>query len=164
MKKELYVMLLITSFIIGSCGNETTKDTDQNTSTTSAALNDLGKTLIVPYSVELNDSTQLFEIKKNPDADMFNLEPVDMVDAINFKYPQIKLEWLKQEGKRAFVKIEDARYLTRESGTEGAMAYLAEVTFSLTEFKGIEEVDIAFQEGDHARPGLYTRENFKNFN
>ena len=42
---------------------------------------------------------------------MFNLEPVDMVDAINFKYPQIKLEWLKQEGKRAFVKIEDANTL-----------------------------------------------------
>ena len=157
-------MLLITSFIIGSCGNETTKDTDQNTSTTSAALNDLGKTLIVPYSVELNDSTQLFEIKKNPDADMFNLEPVDMVDAINFKYPQIKLEWIKQEGNKAFIKIADASYLTSNSGTEGANAYLAEVTFSLTEFKGIEEVDIAFQEGDHARPGLYTRENFKNFN
>ncbi len=164
MKKELYVVLLITSFIIGSCSTDTTKDTEQNTSTTSAALEDLGKTLIVPWNVELNDSTQLMEIKKNPEANMFNLEPVDMVDAINFKYPQIKLEWLKQEGKRAFVKIEDARYLTRESGTEGAMAYLAEVTFSFTEFKGIEEVDFAFQEGDHARPGLYTRENFKNFN
>ena len=164
MKKEHYLVLLIPIIMIGSCVTDSTKVADQNNSTKSAALNDLGKTLIVPSSVELNDSTQLMEIKKNPEANMFNLEPVDMVDAINFKYPQIKLEWLKQEGKRAFVKIEDARYLTRESGTEGAMAYLAEVTFSLTEFKGIDEVDFAFQEGDHARPGLYTRENFKNFN
>ena len=133
MKKEQYLVLLIIIFMIESCVTDSAKVTDKNTSTKSAALKDLGKTLIVPWSVELNDSTQLMEIIKNPDADMFNLEPVDMVDAINFKYPQIKLEWLKQEGKRAFVKIEDARYLTRESGTEGAMAYLAEVTFSLTE-------------------------------
>jgi hypothetical protein len=44
------------------------------------------------------------------------------------------------------------------------MAYLAEATFSLTEFKEIEEVEFIFQEGDHAQPGIYTRERFNNFN
>ena len=162
MKKELYLVLLIPIFIIGSCVNDSTKVTDKNTSTKSAALKDLDKTLIVPWSVELNDSTHLMEIIKNPDADMFNLEPVDMVDAINFKYPQIKLEWIKQEGNKAFIKIADASYLTSSSGTEGANAYMAEVTFSLTEFQEINEVNFNFTEGDHARPGTYTREDFKN--
>jgi len=162
MKKEHYVVLLITSFMIGSCVTDSAKVTDQDTITKSAALNDLSKTLIVPYSVELNDSTQLMEIKKNPDADIFNLEPLDMVDALNFKYPQIKLEWIKQEGNKVFIKIADASYLTSSSGTEGANAYMAEVTFSLTELQGINEVNFNFTEGDHARPGTYTREDFKN--
>lgn len=164
MKKSIFFFVGIGFCILSACTSDTSKLEEEEMAKESAALSDLGKTLVVPWNVELNDSTKLMEIRKNPEASMFNLEPVDMVDAINFKYPQIKLEWLKREGKRAFVKIEDARYLTSESGTEGAMAYLAEVTFSLTEFKGIEEVDFAFQEGDHARPGLYTREDFKNFN
>ena len=150
--------------MFGSCRTDSTNDTDENEGTKSAALADLGKTLVVPWVVEYNDSTQMMEIKKSPDADMTNLGPADIVDAINYKYPQIKLEWVKQEGDKAFVKIADAQYLTRGSGTEGAKAYLAEVTFSLTELKGINEVNFNFTEGDHARPGNYTREDFKNFN
>jgi|UniRef100_UPI004049B3A3 hypothetical protein len=162
MKKEHYLVLLIIVFMIGSCRTDSTKVSDENTSTKSAALEDLSKTLVVPWSVELNDSTQLMEIIKNPDADMTNLGPNDIIDAINFKYPQIKLEWIKQEGNKAFIKIGDASYLTSSSGTEGANAYMAEVTFSLTELKGINEVNFNFTDGDHARPGTYKREDFKN--
>ena len=164
MKKEHYLVLLIPIIMIGSCVTDSTKVADQNNSTKSAALNDLGKTLIVPWSVELNDSTQLMEIKKNPDADMTNLGPNDIIDAINYKYPQIKLEWIKQEGNKVFIKIADASYLTSSSGTEGANAYMAEVTFSLTELQGINEVNFNFTDGDHARPGTYTRKDFKNLN
>jgi hypothetical protein len=164
MKKELFFTLVITILMIVSCRTDSTKVTDENADAKSEALADLGKTLVVPWSVELNDSTQMMEIRKNPDADMTNLGPTDIIDAINYKYPQIRLEWVKQEGTKAFVKIEDASYLTSESGTEGANAYMAEVTFSLTELQGINEVNFDFAEGDHARPGAYTREDFKNFN
>jgi len=150
--------------MIGSCRTDSPKVSDENADAKSAALADLGKTLVVPWTVELNDSTQMMEIKKNPDADMKNLGPNDIIDAINYKYPQIKLEWVKQEGNKAFVKIADASYLTSGSGTEGANAYMAEVTFSLTELKGITVVNFNFTEGDHARPGDYKREDFKDFN
>lgn len=164
MKKRVLFLFWIGIITISSCTSDNSKLNEEEMAKESAALSDLGKTLVVPWNVELNDSTQMMEIKKNKEASMFNLTPSDMVDAINLKYPQIKLEWIKQEGKRAIVKIEDANYLTRESGTEGATAYLAEATFSLTEFNGIEEVEFVFQEGDHAHPGVYTREKFKNFN
>lgn len=163
MKRELYIAF-ITLFIIVSCQSDTSKDTDENTTEETAASVDEGKTLVVPWTIELNESTQLMEIRKNPAADMTNLGHLDIVDALNYKYPQIKLEWVKQEGTRAFVKVEDALFLTQQSGTEGARAYLAELTFSLTELKGISEVDISFKEGDHARPGLYSRQDFKGFN
>ena len=163
MKRELYI-LIIALIMIVSCQSDSSKNTDENAATKEAAIADLNKTLVVPWSVELNDSTQMMEIKKNPAADMSNLTYLDIVDAINYKYPHITLEWVKQEGGKAFVKIADASYLTQQSGTEGARAYLAEVTFSLTELKGIKEVDFSFKEGDHARPGVYRRENFKGFN
>lgn len=163
MKRELYIAC-IALFTIVSCQSETSKNTDENSAAAETAVADLNKTLVVPWSAELNDSTHMMEIRKNPAADMTNLGPLDIVDAVNYKYPQIRLEWVKQEGSKAFVKITDASYLTQQSGTEGARAYLAEVTFSLTELKGISEVDFSFKEGDHARPGVYSREDFKGFN
>jgi hypothetical protein len=106
----------------------------------------------------------MMEIKRNPAANMTNLNYLDLIDALNYKYPQIKLEWIKQEGDIIFLKIEEADYLTRESGTVGARAYLAELTFTLTELEGISKVNLSFKEGDHARPGVYVREDFKGFN
>ena len=46
-------------------------------------------------------------------------------------------------------------------GCEGDQAYLAEVTHSLTELKGIEVVEFSFEDGDNAQPGVYTRADFK---
>ena len=126
----------------------------------SAAKADQGKTLVVPWEASLNDSTRMMEINRNPAANMTNLNYLDLIDALNYKYPQIKLEWIKQEGDIIFLKIEEADYLTRESGTLGARAYLAELTFSLTELKGISKVNLSFKEGDHARPGVYERVDF----
>ena len=161
MKRELYIAITAL-FLIASCQSEPGK-TDADKSTISARPY-LEKTLVVPWIIELNDSTKLMEIKKNPAADLSNLGPQDMVDALNLKYPQIKLEWIKQEGNKAFVKIADATFLTQQSGTEGAQAYLAEATFSLTELKDIHAVEFSFKEGDHAQPGVYSRDDFKGFN
>lgn len=162
MNKNLSI-LVVAVILMASCRIDPKKGSE-NPAADSAALADLSKTLVVPWIVELNDSTQMMEIKKNPAANLTNLTELDIIDALNLKYPQIKLEWVKKEGSKAFVKIEDASFLTMQSGTEGARAYLAEVTFSLTEIKGITEVNFSFKEGDHARPGDYSREDFKGFN
>lgn len=163
MKAKLCIGM-ITLILMGSCQSDSSKKSSEEMAADSAALADQGKTLVLPWEASLNDSTELMEIKRNPAADMTNLSELDMVDAINYKYPQIKLEWVKQEGGKAFVRIQEADFLTRESGTFGARAYLAEVTFALTELKGITAVDFDFKEGDHARPGVYKREDFKGFN
>jgi len=163
MKRILY-LAFISLLITASCQSDSSKKSQEQMAADSAALADQNKTLVVPWEATLNDSTKMMEIKRNPAANMTNLSNLDIVDALNYKYPQIKLEWIKQEGNKAFVRIQDADYLTRESGTEGARAYLAEVTFSLTELEGISEVDFSFKEGDHARPGVYKREDFKGFN
>lgn len=63
----------------------------------------------------------------------------------------------------AHVEIISAEYLTQRMGTSGAQNYLAAATYSLTETPGVQKVDFIFPEGDHAAPGLYTRESFRDY-
>jgi len=63
----------------------------------------------------------------------------------------------------AHVEIISAEYLTQRMGTSGAQNYLAAATYSLTEANGVRGVDFIFPEGDHAAPGVYNRESFKDY-
>lgn len=115
-----------------------------------------------PYSVELDTKTQQLKIVRGT-QDLKGIMAEDMILVLNKKYPgiQLKLEALNTD--TLSVTIDDARALTQEMGSTGAEAYLAEVTFALTELVGIKAVKFDFEEGDHASPGVYTRENFEMF-
>lgn len=75
--------------------------------------------------------------------------------------PKVKL--LNVKNHTAFVEVINAEYLTQRMGSSGAQAYLAAVTFTLTENPQIKKVNFIFEEGDHAMPGTYTRQDFKNY-
>ena len=162
------VLSLLVSIIFASCQNE--KPVEQKSSDSeleqpaAVTSNETEKTLDVPWIAVFNDSTQLLEIKKNPVANPDNLNEQDIIDALNLKYPQVKIEAVSREGKKAIVKIANSVYLTQEMGSAGARAFLAEATYSLTEINGIEAVDFRFEPGDHAMPGILTRRSFENFN
>ena len=79
-------------------------------------------------------------------------------DSIKTEFPQINLQ--KIERQTANIEIANDQYLTQNMGSDGAQDYLAEVTFTLTENPGIKAVNFVFNVGDHAMPGLYTRESF----
>lgn len=167
MKSFLLSLLAILAF--SSCQNERSS-TQQSTEpdTTAAAPNagttESAKTLDVPWIAVFNDSTSLLEMKKNPVAKPGNLTEQDIIDALNLKYPQVRIDSLAIEGNKAIVRIENSTYLTQEMGTAGARSYLAEATYSLTEVDNITAVDFRFKAGDHAMPGILTRRSFENFN
>jgi hypothetical protein len=75
--------------------------------------------------------------------------------------PKVKLLTVKDQ--IASVEVINAEYLTQKMGSSGAQAYLASVTFTLTEDPQIKKVKFIFEEGDHAMPGIYTRQDFKNY-
>lgn len=75
--------------------------------------------------------------------------------------PKVKLLTVKNQ--IASVEVINAEYLTQRMGSSGAQAYLASVTFTLTEDPQIKKVKFIFEEGDHAMPGIYTRQDFKNY-
>jgi hypothetical protein len=72
--------------------------------------------------------------------------------------PAIKLRSI-EEGT-ANVEIINSELLTQRMGTLGAQEFLATTTFTLTEHGGIHAVRFVFEPGDHAMPGVYTRESF----
>jgi len=75
--------------------------------------------------------------------------------------PKVKL--LNVKDHTAFLEVINAEYLTQRMGSSGAQAYLGSITFTLTENPQIKKVSFLFEEGDHAMPGTYTREDFKNY-
>ncbi|WP_026896727.1 hypothetical protein [Daejeonella oryzae] len=164
MKNSLIILVLLAAF--SSCQSdrkENSKTADTTSLNSNIPKNEV-KQLDLPWVAVLNDSTQLMEIKKNPLAISTNLTATDLIDALNLKYPLIKLELVEIAANKAIVKIDDAAYLTQQIGSEGARIYLAEATFALTELPDIAAVDFRFKEGDHASPQILNRNSFKDFN
>jgi hypothetical protein len=79
-----------------------------------------------------------------------NKEPTDP--------PKLKLKGIKENVVN--VEVINDEYLTQRMGSTGADEFLAVATFTLTEYDHIKSVRFIFKEGDHAVPGLYSRENF----
>ena len=72
--------------------------------------------------------------------------------------PKLKLIGIK--GQVISIEVINDEYLTQRMGSTGANEFLATATFMLTEYDNIKFVNFIFKEGDHAFPGLYSREDF----
>lgn len=154
---RVIAFLLSGLICIVSCKNKTEPKV---TDTDSAKVSD--ERVIIsspPYSVEYDEKTQQLNlVRSNQSIEGADME--DIIRSLNKKYEDIKLDLVKAGQDTIDLKIDDAKKLTQGMGSAGAKAYLAEVTFSLTELKGVKAVKIDFEEGDHAMPGVYTREDF----
>lgn len=165
--KKLTAFLII-PFLWIACTNDqkagTQEETEKAIEPKETVSAESEKLLVLPWTAVYDPETQQLELKHNDASDAGNLTVQDMIDAINLKYPETKLYKTSQQNDTLSVTINDASFLTQQSGTTGAEAYLAEATFALTELQGIKAVNFHFQEGDHAVPKTYTRESFKGFN
>jgi hypothetical protein len=72
-----------------------------------------------------------------------------------------KLKFIDLQIGIVTVEVINAEYLTQRMGTTGADAFMATATFTLTEHEDVNGVNFLFKEGDHAMPGVYSREIFK---
>lgn len=98
---------------------------------------------------------------KDRPAGLDSLAPGPIVEFLNQTNPNIKLEYVRTSGDTVFVKIPDATYLTQQMGSTGPTFYLAGVTYNLTEVPGMHYVYLDFEEGDHAGPGVWSRQDFE---
>lgn len=87
--------------------------------------------------------------------------PSELISILNMRKSNCKIEYIKVTGDSISIRILDDEYLTEQMGSSGAMCFLAETVFTLTENDLIKFVRIEMDYGSHASPGLYTRDNFK---
>jgi len=101
------------------------------------------------------------KLKGPENAQLDTFSTTQLIDLLNQNFPDIRLDLVKISNDTIYVKIPDSKRLTNEIGNTGAENYLASTTFTLTELKNIKYVNIAMKPGDHAEPGVYSRDDFK---
>lgn len=159
--KGRFFLIIIISVII-SCNTREPGKISQPVDTTTVARTDTANiTTDTHYfwSSELGTKKGMV-MKKVSRISEDSLTPANLLQKLNKLYPEIPLRFIKISNDSIFVSINKSKYLTQQMGSTGAEAYLAEVTYNLTELKDINFVDMRFKEGDHASPGTYTRTDF----
>jgi len=147
-----YLFLLITAGIFfAACRNKADKPFTE-TDTARA---------VYSWQSALNDSSGRLEMKKVESMGPDSLSPAAVITYLNSTDSTIKLVLVKTSGDTVYLKRPDAEHLTQQMGSTGSTLYMAQVVYNLTEIPGIKYVNLDFEEGDHASPGTYTRENFK---
>jgi len=109
------------------------------------------------------DDTKGFKLQKPTTRGIDTFSAKNLIQLLNNNSDSIYLDYIKTSHDTIYVHIPHSEMLTERIGSTGAEMYLASTTYSLTELKNIKYVNFDFEEGDHASPGVYTRDNFKNF-
>ncbi|MEO9144567.1 MAG: hypothetical protein ABI237_03340 [Ginsengibacter sp.] len=169
--KNKFILLAFLSSAIFSCNSnqdqkkEVPKDiiSPDTVTTIKPSADSLQATIITSPGIwTVEEGTQgKIQLKKPEMAGLDTLSSTHLIQLINDNFPEIRLDFVKVSHDTVYVKIPDSKRLTQGLGDSGAENYLASVTFTLTERKNIQYVNIRFQRGDHAEPGVYTREDFK---
>ena len=145
MKKILYLPLLL--FFVACGGNDTETET-------------LPATEISLWDADMDSVGNLvMEKRLTPELDTLSVNTI--LSHINSSNPTIVLEQVRVTADTLFLRITDAHYLTQQMGSSGPDVYIAEVVYNFTELPGIRFVHLDFEEGDHAQPGLFKREDFE---
>ena len=141
-----------TCFFLIACNNKSDQQKAQE-DTTAVATN-------YSWSAELNDSSGRLQMKKIPTGPD-SLTIASVIDYLNRSNPNIKLVLSKTSNDTVYINIPEPTYLTQQMGSTGPTMYLASVIYNLTEVQGFRYVTLDFEEGDHAGPGTYNRDSFK---
>jgi hypothetical protein len=157
--RSLFLMMMIA---IVAC-NQDSKDTGSSDSTMVINSNQDKPLEIadVPYYTELDSNSQSFSVIKSDLVKADDLSEINICNALNKKYPEININTAVQSNDTVLVSILNANYLTQRSGTMGAKIYMTEATYSFTELPNVKYVRFIFREGDHASPGVFTRDDFQ---
>lgn len=157
--KKLFFFFLSTIILI-SCGTNKADTPVDNEGLTDSVTFASG----VNYSwqASLNDSSGRIEMIKTPSDVAGPFLPENIIASINQRNPEVQLEFIRTSSDTVYAKISDATYLTQQMGSAGPSLYFSSVIYSLTEVPHIHYVNIDFKEGDHAEPGTFSRDDFKN--
>ena len=167
--KILLFAIILFSISCNSSTNETEKseetvsqeaiDSSDETGTEEPVLSVTSKPSL--WTGEYEDNTKSEKLKKPEDIKIGSLSAADLINTLNETYTSVQLKFDKISNDTIFVKIPESEKLTQQLGSTGAYNYMAATVFNLTELDHVKYVKFDFQGGDHASPGVFTREDFK---
>lgn len=148
-------MVSVSLVIVFSCNNSADNEPEPEDS-----IEVEPQTLL--WQASMNDSSGKMEMIKDKPAGLDSLSAEAVIEYLNMTNPNIDLQFARISGDTVYVRIPNALYLTQQMGSTGPTYYFASAVFNLTEVPGIRYVNFDFEEGDHAAPGVMSRESFKN--
>lgn len=148
-----FLLALFASLLLAACGSNDAGQPEPEEVDTVA---------VYSWEAFLNDSTGRLEMKKIEPGAPDTLDAPSMIAFLNSKNPNVQLQYVKTSGDTLYVSIPDALYLTQQMGSTGPALFFAETVYNLTELPGIRYVSFDFEEGDHASPGVLSRDLYNN--
>jgi hypothetical protein len=150
---KIFLSLVCVSLLY-SCGNNNADQpvTDKDSAEVTARYS---------WEATLNDSSERLEMKKIENSGPDSIAPTAIITYLNTNNSNIQLEFMKSSNDTVYLKIPEATFLTQQMGSTGPTLFFANAVFNLTEIPGIKYVTFDFEEGDHASPGTFSRESFK---
>jgi hypothetical protein len=170
MKNTLLLFAIILFFIGCNSGTDETKPSEEtinhesvDSSTTEGTEEPVLSVTNKPslWTVEYEDNSKTEKLKKPEEIKFGSISATDLINTLNETYTDVQLKYEKISHDTIFVKIPESEKLTQQMGSTGAYNYMAATVFNLTELNHIKYVKFDFQGGDHASPGVFTREDFK---
>lgn len=169
MKKYYASFLAICMLFAFACQNErrstpTEEEVMEEPAVVEEPIETMTSLPALPYFVYFDEQAEQMEIERDPSFSNQALHVDSLTTLFRMHYPEVPLTVSGQEGNTLRLEISDPTFLTQQMGSSGAKTYLVEVTYAFTEISGIDQVNIVFEEGDHAIPGVYNRDSFKDDN
>lgn len=170
MKVKLIITALVATIFFGCNSNEdkneeviheTVRDTVSAPSSVDSAVTITNNPSQL-WIVEMQQNSKLEKLKKPAnDSLLESFSPTEIIAALNGNFSDVQLQLKKISHDTIYVSIPDSKKLTQEMGNTGAENYLASAVFNLTELKNVKYVNFDMKEGDHAGPGVFSRNDFK---
>lgn len=113
------------------------------------------------WTVELQENQKTEKLKKPADEKIKTLSAFQLISALNDNFTGVNLHYEKTSHDTMYVAIPESEQLTQQMGSTGAYNYMATAVFNLTELNNIKYVHFTFKGGDHAVPGTFSREDYK---
>jgi hypothetical protein len=163
MKTTLILLGLI--LLLFSCNKANHNDSVTNTTDEQIEIGSENSVMYDPYGAlwkyDYNQQTDEFELIQLRSVDRDTLTGKALENIINTSWPRVNIAFLRTSNDTAYLSIPYSEVLTQQMGSAGAESFMISTTYSLTELKGINYVSFHFAEGDHAIPGVYSRNSWK---
>ena len=86
-----------------------------------------------------------------------------IINGLNAKYPEVRLEFVKQSMDTVYTKVPNGEYLGNQMGSAGASAWFADAVINLTSVRGIRYVSFKMDTFSHAGSTVIGRDEYSNW-